>query len=117
MDEIDINFVRTRKIDYLDTYKKLDRKYKLEKSSQYPVFNRLQKWKIFLSEQEEEKIDSIQNENNYILNENIFFKNRIINIKQVPTITNYAHIIEQNKKLQHEIYIWTKRMNIAQVNI
>lgn len=135
MDEIDINFVRTRKIDYIDTYEKLDRRYKVEKSSQYPLFNRLQKWKKLLSEHEQEKldyeykyellsnhsnklnseIDSIKNENHLILNENYFLKNRISNIKNVPTITNYAHIIEQTKRLNHEIYIWSKRVDIAQV--
>jgi hypothetical protein len=137
MDEIDINFVRTRKIDYVDTYEKLDRKYKLEKFIQYPLYHRLQKWKKFLSEQEQEKIayefkykllknhleklnqeiNSIQYENNFILNENIFFQNRIADIKKVPTITDYAHIIGQTKKLQHEISIWTQRVNIAEVNL
>jgi hypothetical protein len=57
MDEIDLNFVRTRKIDYLDTYEKLNRKYKIEKSSQYPLFDRLQKYKRILSEREQEKLD------------------------------------------------------------
>lgn len=137
MDEIDINFVRTRKIDYVDTYEKLDRKYKLEKFIQYPLYHRLQKWKKFLSEQEQEKIayefkykllknhleklnqeiNSIQYENNFILNENIFFQNRIADIKKVPTITDYADIIGQTKKLQHEISIWTQRVNIAEVNL
>jgi len=136
MNEIDINFVRTRKIDNMDTYEKLDRKYKLEKFSQYPLYNHLQKWKKILLEQEQEKLDyeykyellknyleklnyeinSIKDENNLILNENICFKKRIDNIKKVPTITDYAHIIEQTKKLKHDIQIWTKRVNIAQVN-
>jgi hypothetical protein len=62
------------------------------------------------------EINSIKDENNLILNENICFKKRIDNIKKVPTITDYAHIIEQTKKLKHDIQIWTKRVNIAQVN-
>jgi predicted ribosome quality control (RQC) complex YloA/Tae2 family protein len=136
MDEIDLNFVRTRKIDYLDTYEKLDRKYKLEKSSQYPLLNRLQKYKQILFEQEQEKCDyeyryeflenyceklqqeiqSIQSETKFIFNENLRIKTRITGVKNVPTITDYAHIIDQTKKLQHEIHIWTQRVAIAQVS-
>lgn len=135
MDKIDINFVRTRHIDYIDTYETLDRKYKYEKTFQYPLFNRLQKWKKILSEHEQEKLDyeykhqflsnymiklnyeinSIKEENNIISNENIFLKKRLINIKNVPTITNYAHVMERTKKLQHEISIWSQRVYIAEV--
>jgi hypothetical protein len=135
--EIDINFVRTRKIDYSDTYEKLNRRYKIEKSSQYPILDRLQELNKILSEQEQKKIDyeykyellehrlekihneidSIKYENELIFNENNFLRNRMANIKTAPTITNYAHIIEQTKKLQHEIDIWTRRVHCAEVSL
>jgi chromosome segregation ATPase len=135
--EIDINFVRTRQIDYFDTYEKLNRKYKIEKSSQYPILDRLQELNKILSKQEQKKIDyeykyellenrlekinneidSINYENELIFNENNVLRNRIANIKKVPTITNYAHIIEQTKKLQHEIDIWTRRVHCAEVSL
>jgi chromosome segregation ATPase len=136
-DEIDINFVRTRKIDYSDTYEKLDRKYKIEKSSQYPTLRRLDQWKKMLSDREKEKIDleekyellenrldkinneidSIQHENKSIANENNFLRNQSVVVKEVPTIMDYAHVIEETKKLQHRIDIWTKRVNIAEVSL
>lgn len=136
MDEIDINFVRTRKIDYSDTFEELDRKYKLEKSSLYPLVRRLDKWKELLSEREQEKTDyeykchlldqhlrktneeihSIVNENQMIADENSILGNRISDVKEVPKITAYAHVIQQTKTLEHEIDIWTKRVTIAEVN-
>ena len=54
--EIDVKFVRTRKIDYLDTFMKLDRQYKIEKSSQYPIHRQLQELQNKVVEQEEETI-------------------------------------------------------------
>jgi hypothetical protein len=136
MDEVDINFVRMRKIDYLDTYEKLERKNILEKSSQYPILHRLHKLKKRLSEQEQliiddeykyellenrlekmtNEIDSINYENDLILNENNLLKRQIADIKKVPTITDYAYIIQQTNQLQHEIIIWTKRVKIIEVN-
>ncbi|CAF0802459.1 unnamed protein product [Rotaria sordida] len=136
MDEIDINFVRTKRIDYRDTYKKLEKQYTMNKSSQYPLIHNLQEWKAKLSEQEQLKIDyqykcdlfenylellnneisCIKYENESILNENNFLKDRIADIKKVPTITEYAYTIEQTKKLKHEIDIWTQRVNIAEVS-
>ncbi|CAF0741204.1 unnamed protein product [Rotaria sordida] len=136
MDEIDINFVRTKRIDYRDTYKKLEKQYTMNKSSQYPLIHNLQEWKAKLSEQEQIKIDyqhkcdlfenylellnneisCIKYENESILNENNFLKDRIADIKKVPTITEYAYTIEQTKKLKHEIDIWTQRVNIAEVS-
>ncbi|CAF0877260.1 unnamed protein product [Rotaria sordida] len=136
MDEIDINFVRTKYIDYRDTYKKLEKQYTMNKSSQYPLIHNLEEWKAKLSEQEQLKIDyqykcdlfenylellnneisCIKYENESILNENNFLKDRIADIKKVPTITEYAYTIEQTKKLKHEIDIWTQRVNIAEVS-
>ncbi|CAF0736719.1 unnamed protein product [Rotaria sordida] len=136
MDEIDINFARTKRIDYRDTYTKLEKQYTMNKSSQYPLIHNLQEWKAKLSEQEQLKIDyqykcdlfenylellnneisCIKYENELILNENNFLKDRIADIKKVPTITEYAYTIEQTKKLKHEIDIWTQRVNIAEVS-
>jgi hypothetical protein len=134
-DEIDVSLVSARKLDHADTYKTLDRKYKIVKSSQYPLFRRLQEWKKVLHEQEINindmkrkcellqnhfertiiEIDYVKDECEFILKENTILKNRIDDIKQVPTITDYAHIIEQTKILQHGIDIWAKRVNIAEV--
>ncbi|CAF1234388.1 unnamed protein product [Adineta steineri] len=136
MREIDINFVRTRKVDYLNTYEKLDRQYKIEKSAQYPVLNQLQEMKTELFQQEKEKFDmenkykllenrlekltneinSIEHENEIIFNENNIFKNRLADIKQAPSIINYAYSIEQSKQLQYEIGSWIRKVNIAQVS-
>ncbi len=100
------------------------------------MFGRLQKYKRILSEREQEKLDdeypykllqnyceklqqeiqSIQLENKSISKENLRMKNRISDVKNVPTITNYAQIIDRTKQLQHEIDIWTQRVNIAQVS-
>ena len=135
MDEIDINFVRTRKDDYLDIYEKLNWRYMIEKSGQYPLFSRWQKWKKMLLKEEKEKVEcenkceflqnyskkieqeiqSIKLENESLANENLRIRNRIIDVKKVPTITDYAHIIAQTKKLQHEVHIWSQRVDIAQV--
>jgi hypothetical protein len=137
MDEVDINFVRTKKIDYLDTHEKLGRKYILEKYSQYPILDRLRELKKYLFEQEQElindeyksellenrlekltnEINLIKSENNSILNDNHLLKKQISNIKKVPTITDYAYIIEQTNKLQHEIHIWTQRVKIVEVSL
>ena len=134
-DEVDINFVRMKKIDYLDAYEKLERKNIIEKSSQYPILHHLHKLKRRLSEQEQSiiddeykykllenrleyitnKIDSINYENDLILNENYVLKRQIADTKKVPAITDYAYIIQQTKQLQHEIIIWTKRVKIIEV--
>lgn len=136
LDEIDFNFVRTRKIDYLDAYDKLDRKCILESSSQYPFIRHLHQCKEMLSKQEQEirqdefryhllehsaiklqeEIDSLQTENTRMEQENLLIENRIADVKKVPTITDYAHVMNQTKKLQHDIHIWTERVNIAQVS-
>ncbi|CAF3477887.1 unnamed protein product [Rotaria socialis] len=134
-DEIDINFVRTKKIDYLDTFKDLDKQYKMDKSSQYPLLRELQEWKKRLSEQEMLKInddykcellenyletmknefDSFQKEVELISNENYLLKNRIAEVKKAPTITEYAHTIQRTKRLQDDIDVWTQRVSMAEV--
>ncbi|CAF4388972.1 unnamed protein product [Rotaria sp. Silwood2] len=134
MDEIDINFVRTKQTNYLDSYKMLERQFTMNKSSQYPLIRYLQEWKKKLSKQEQliindqhkyelieiyleqlnHEISSIKYENELILNENNFLKKQIADIKKVPTITEYAYTIQQTKKLKHEIDIWTERVNIAE---
>jgi hypothetical protein len=43
MDEIDIALINTRRIDNTETFEKIDRKYKIQKSSQYPLFTRMEK--------------------------------------------------------------------------
>jgi archaellum component FlaC len=131
-----MDLIHTRSIDTTETFQKLDRKYKLKKSSQYPLFRRLQEWKKFLNEQENEindmkykcellqnhfertiiEIDAIKQECQSILKENHSLKNRIDDVMKVPAISDYAHIIEQTKVLQHGIHIWTKRVNVAEVN-
>ncbi|CAF4448836.1 unnamed protein product, partial [Rotaria sp. Silwood2] len=136
MDEIDINFVRTKQTNYLDSYKMLERQFTMNKSSQYPLIRYLQEWKKKLSKQEQliindqhkyelieiyleqlnHEISSIKYENELILNENNFLKKQIADIKKVPTITEYAYTIQQTKKLKHEIDIWTERVNIAEVS-
>ncbi|CAF2080710.1 unnamed protein product [Rotaria magnacalcarata] len=135
-DEVDINFVRTKKIDYLDTFKRLEKQYTMDRSSQYPLLRELQEWKKRLSEQEKLKIhddykcellenyletmsnefDSFQNEIELILNENYSLKNRIAEVKKVPTITEYAHSIQRTKRLQDDIDIWTQRVSMAEVS-
>lgn len=137
LDEIDLNFVRTRKIDYLDTYENLDHKYKLETASQYPVLRQLHENKTILSVQEREirndkhryqllqnaaiklqqEIEAIHVDNQRMEKENLLIKNRIADVEKVPTITDYAHIMHQTRKLQNEIAIWSQRVNIAQVKL
>ncbi|UJR27742.1 hypothetical protein I4U23_009017 [Adineta vaga] len=134
MHEIDINFVRTRKVDYLDTFEKVDRQYKIAKSSQYPILHQLYELQSKVVEQEEEKIDyenkyqllenrlekinqeieCIQQENEELSKENNVLRDRLVNIKEAPSITNYAYVIERTKKLQHQIDVWTRRVNIAE---
>ncbi|CAF1021435.1 unnamed protein product [Rotaria sp. Silwood1] len=134
--ETDLHFVRTKHIDYLNKYKKLERQYTMDKSLQYPLYHDLQERKKELSKQEQliidnqykcellenyleqinNEISSINYENELILKENNFLNKRIADIKKVPTITEYAYTIEQTKKLKHEIDIWTQRVNIAQVS-
>ena len=136
LDEIDLNFVRTRKVDYLDTFEKLDRKSKLNTASQYPLIRHLHQCKEMLAQQEHEihndehrhqllqstamklqqEIDSIQVDNQRMEKENLLLENRMADVKKVPTITDYAHINHQTRKLRHEIAIWTQRVNIAQVS-
>lgn len=133
--EIDVNFVRTRKIDYLDTFEKLDRQYKIEKSSQYPIRRQLRELQNKVVEQEEEtincenkclllgnhlekinqEIECIQRENNDLIKENEALKHRLIGIKEVPSITSYAYIMQRTKDLQHQIDVWTRRVTIAEV--
>ncbi|CAF0745918.1 unnamed protein product [Adineta ricciae] len=132
--EIDVNFVRTRKIDYLDTFMQLDRQYKIEKSSQYPIRRQLQELQNKVVEQEEEtiscenkrrllgnhlvkinqEIECIQRENNDLIKENEALKHRLVDIKEVPSITSYAYIMERTKDLQHQIDVWTRRVTIAE---
>ena len=134
--EIDVKFVRTRKIDYLDTFMKLDRQYKIEKSSQYPIHRQLQELQNKVVEQEEEtiscenkcrllgnhlvkineEIECIQRENNDLIKENEALKHRLVDIKEVPSITNYAYVMERTKDLQHQIDVWTRRVTIAEVS-
>ncbi|CAF0954992.1 unnamed protein product [Adineta ricciae] len=133
MDEVDITTMRTRKINNSEIYEEINRKFRLEKSSQYPLFRRLQEDKKFLSDQEriisemEKKcellrnyidrimveIKDIQREYEIIWKENNFLRTRIADVQQVPTITDYAHIMKQTKVLRHGIDIWTKRVHIA----
>jgi hypothetical protein len=135
LEEVDIVSVRTRKIDNSEIYEQTDRKYRIEKSSQYPLFRRLQEYKKLLNEQERNindmkkkceliqnhfertiiEINCIEQEYQLLLKENHFLKNRIADVIKVPTITDYAYIMEQTKVLQHGIDIWTKRVNIAEV--
>ncbi|UJR21772.1 hypothetical protein I4U23_024847 [Adineta vaga] len=134
MDEIDITSMRTRKIDNSDIYERVDRKFRKEKSFQYPLFRQLQEYKKILNEQEtnihdmEKKcellrnylerimfeIKDIQREYEIIWKESNFLKNRMADVRQVPSITNYAHIMKQTIVLQHEIDIWTQRVTTAE---
>jgi len=135
MVEVDIISARTRKIDNSEIYEQTNRKYRIEKSSQYPLFLRLQEDKKLLNEQERNindmkkkceliqnhfertiiEINCIEQECQLLLKENHILKNRIADVIKVPTITNYAYIMDQTKVLQHGIDIWTKRVNIAEV--
>jgi len=135
MDEIDIVVLNTKTDDNIKLYEKLVRTYQIEKSFQYPLFYRLQKWKKFLNEQEINiydmkikseflqnylertiiEVDCIKQEYQFILKENQILKDRIDCIIKIPTITDYAQVIKQTKVLQHQIDIWTKRVNIAEV--
>ena len=132
----DVHFLHTRKIDYAETYNTLDRKYRLQKSSQYPLACVLQQSKYLLVEQDrlrhetEKKCQAVENhlrklndeieciaqENDSIANENRFLRERMADVKRVPTITDYAYIIEQTKDLQHGIDLWTRRVRIAEVS-
>ncbi|CAF1259250.1 unnamed protein product [Adineta steineri] len=134
MEEVDIVSQRTRKIANSEIYEKVDKEYRIEKLSQYPLFRRLQDDKESLNEQEihindmEKKCESlqyllertnneiygIQQECDIILKENNCLKIRIEDIMKVPTITEYAHVIKQRKVLEQEIDIWTQRVRIAE---
>lgn len=136
LDEIDLNFVRTKKIDYLDIYDSLDIKCKLETSSQYPFIRHLHQCKDMFSKEEQairqdkhryhllqnsaiklqEEIDALEKENIRMEKENLLIENRIADVQKVPTITDYAHVMNETKKLQRDIHIWTERVNIAEVN-
>ena len=137
MDEIDSNFVRMRKSNYLEMYKNLEETYSREKSSQYSLNENLRKLKRILHEQEEEinrkeennqfltqsiekldlQIQQIEKENQLIEKENHILRNRIQTTRQVPTVTDYAHVLDRTRKLQHEISIWSKRVTIAEVRL
>lgn len=134
-DDVDINYVRTQKIDYSKAYKNIDEQFKIYKSSQYPVLNNLHEWKRKLSEQEmlymdddykcqlvgnhleklKYEIDLIKSENESIEKENKLLKEQIADIKKVPTITEYAHVIQETKNLRHQIDVWTRRVHVAEV--
>ena len=137
LSQVDINFVRTKKTICFDIYEKLDKEYKSTKISQYPLFHYLSAWKQKLFKEEKEKndyeykckllenllktinneIDSINCENQTISSENSFLRNQMADLKKVPAITNYAYIIVQTKKLRHEVDVWKKRVNIADVSL
>lgn len=135
-EQIDINFARTRKIDYLDRYETLDQTYKHEKSSQYPIFRQSQQWRVAFVDEDKrkricekkchllenhlealnEEIRVLQKENAQIDKENQLLTEQMTDVQSVPSITEYAQIIEEQKSLQHGIDIWTKRVKIAEVS-
>ncbi|CAF1391181.1 unnamed protein product [Rotaria sordida] len=132
--EVDLESVIQMKKNRTKELKEIKKKYILEKSSYYPLLNHSKELKKNLNEQEikindiEKQFEILQNnfeqtiidinyikqENNKILKQNNILKDRIDNTVKVPTISNYAHIIEQRKILQHDIDIWTQRVNIAE---
>ena len=133
-EQIDINFARTRKVDYLDRYETLDRTYKHEKSSQYPILRQSQQWRVAFVDEDKQKricekkchllenhlealneeIRVVQKENALIDKENRLLNEQMTDVQSVPSITEYAQIIEEQKTLQHGIDIWTKRVKIAE---
>jgi hypothetical protein len=135
MDKVDIDLMKARIIDNINLYEKLGRIFQTEKLVEYSLVHRLQKWKQILNDQEINlnsikqksdfsqkhlkriilEIDHLTQDYKIIFNENLALKDRRNGIIKLPTIIDYAQIIQQTKILQHEIYIWTKRVNIAEV--
>ena len=136
-DQIDINFVRTRQDDYQERYDTLDRTFKYEKSAQYPIFRQSQQWRKAFAEEEKQKricekkcyllenhlealneeIRVLEEEKALVDEDNQLLTEQMTDVESVPSITDYAHIIEQQKSLQHGIDIWTKRVKIAEVSV
>lgn len=134
--EIDVNFVRTRAVDYLGSYETLDRQCKIEKASQYPVLHQLQAHRQQLIEQEQltvdcesknrlldsclekvnQEIEAVTRENDRLAAENAALRRRLTDVKEVPSITNYAHVIGRTKSLEHDIDVWSRRVAIAEVS-
>ncbi|CAF2756570.1 unnamed protein product [Rotaria sp. Silwood2] len=132
--QVEIDWEIQMKNNRSQEFKAIEKTYIMEKSSYHKLLNHLEEFKKTLDEQlmkipdiekqskilqnhlEQEiiDIDRITQENNKILKEKNILKDRINNTKKVPTINNYAHIIEQRKILQHDIDIWTQRVNIAE---
>lgn len=136
MDEIDINYARTKRVDALDRYKIFQQDFQRTKACQYPLFRQLEKFKILLDQNEKEKnqferkirfneterkrldtaIKSIENQIDLIEKETRMLIERFQSVHRVPSIIDYCQLVHQDKKLNAEILRWDRRIRVAQLD-
>ena len=136
MDAIDMDLSRALQQDNARTSARLDRTYKLEKSAYHPLCHGLLEFRRQLNDEERRLDDirvkyellqqllretsremvSLQRENDLLTKENELLKNRMDDIREIPTITEYAYVIKQTKSLEHDIDVWTQRICVAEVS-
>lgn len=133
--EVDLAFFLKEKGHNSEAFIELKHTCNMEKSFRSKAYNRLEELRKQLYQQKQHlhdaekkavglqhyfertmaQIDAAIHDTELILDENYRLKNSIEDVIKVPTITDYAYVIQQRKNLQHEIDIWTKRIHIAEV--
>ena len=136
MNEIDIDSSRMWQRHNAATAAALNRTFKMEKSAHHPLCHRLLDCRRQLNDEERRRDDisvkyelmqqllretsremaSVQHENELLSKENDHLKNRMEDIREIPTITMYAYVIQRTKSLEHEIDVWTQRTRVAEVS-